>query len=143
MEWRPFNTHAFLKESKHWEEKRREILLKLEEISELPAIDNKTGIKSGKISDLTKQTAMKKIELEGELKKIDRNEEMLQYALGTLDGRERALIDGFYFSRKQRSIFVWEYGRKYGLCKDYVYAERERILKELGNRIIEKYYGAE
>ena len=143
MEWRPFNTHAFLKQSKKWDEKIKEIEQKLAEISELPAVENKTGVRSGKTSDLTQQTAMKKMELQEKLDRLKRDKEMLQYALDKLGEPDRELINGFYFSKKQRSIFVWNYGRKYGLCKDYVYSERNRVLKEMGEEIVKKFYGGE
>lgn len=143
MKWRPFNTHAFLMQSRKWDDKKKRLEEELKELPELPAIENKTGVRSGKISDLTKQTAMKRIELEEKIKEIDHNKEMLEYGLSTLGEQERELIDGLYFSSRSNSAFVQEYGYKHAMCISYVYVKRKQILNDMGDKIIEKFYGGE
>lgn len=139
MDWRPFDIKSFLKASKHWKNERERLETELKNILYLPSVTNESGVRSGNIAEPAAKTAIKTIELESKIDEIKHYEEMLDFALGKLTTDERALIDGFFYPKKTIGVFVHDYGRKHGLCKDYVYAERERILRKL-RRIIENEY---
>jgi len=143
MEWIRFDIKSFLKSSRHWKRDRERLEQELNNLLLLPSVSNESGVRSGNIADPTAKTALRSLELQAKIEEILLNETMLQYALNQLTADERALIDGFFYPRKTIGIFVHDYGRKHGLCKDYVYAERERVLEKM-RRIIEKeYYGEE
>lgn len=143
MEWRRFDIKAFLKASRHWKRDKERLQQELNNISYLPSVTNESGIRSGNIAEPAAQTALRSLELQAKLEKILLNEEMLKYAMNQLTSDEKALIDGFFYSRKSRGVFVHDYGRKHGICKDYVYAERERVLEKMRRIIEREYYGEE
>lgn len=42
MKWRPFNTHAFLMQSRKWDDKKKRLEEELKELPELPSVEPKT-----------------------------------------------------------------------------------------------------
>ena len=143
MDWRPFDIKYFLKASRHWKNDRERLQQELDEMLYLPSVTNESGIRSGNIAEPAAKTALKIIEIEDKIKEILLYEEMLDCALAELTADERTLIDGFFYPRKTIGVFVHDYGRKHGLCKDYVYAERERVLEKMKRKIETEYYGEE
>ena len=139
MEWRRFDIKSFLKASRHWKRDRERLEEELNNILYLPSVTNESGIRSGNIADPAAKTALRSLELQSKIEEISLNETMLAFALSQLTADEKMLIDGFFYPRKTIGIFVHDYGRKHGLCKDYVYAERERVLEKM-RRIIEREY---
>ena len=140
MNYIHFDTLMFLKDSKNWGKEKKRLKEVLEAMSEIPSRDNPSGVRSGKISKLTQEMALKKIEIEDKLAQIELNEEMLKYGLDTLSESDKSLVVGLYMSSKRNGIVVWEWGRKYGLNKDYVYREVHRILWEMGEKIEARFY---
>lgn len=136
MDWRPFDIKSFLKASRYWRSERERFEQELNNLLYLPSVNNESGIRSGNIAEPTAKTALRSLELQAKIEEIKLNETMLDYALGKLTADERSLIDGFFFPKKNIGAFVYDYGRKHGLCKDYVYAEREKVLDKM-RRIIE------
>lgn len=143
MEWRRFDIKAFLKASRHWKQDKERLTKELDNILYLPSVTNESGVRSGNIADPAAQTALRSLELQAKIEKIKLYEEMLKYAMNQLTADERNLIDGFFYPRKTIGVFVHDYGRKHGLCKDYVYAERERVLEKMRRTIEREYYGEE
>ena len=141
MNWRPFDTNMFLKKSKYWPMEKAKLKKELDEMPELPSTENKSGVRSGNISDMTGQMAMRRLEIEAQIEEIELYEEMLRYGLSVLSEDEKDVINGFYFDGRAIGTFVWKYGRKSGICKDYVYAKRNRALKKMGDALLKKYYG--
>lgn len=140
MNWRPFDTKSFLKASKKWDDDIKKLENELENMSMLPSVDNKTGIRSGNISDLTQRMAIRRLEIIAEIEELKLNKEMLRYGLNMLPKDSRELIHGFFFSDTPKSIFAREYGMKHGICDTYVYEERDRVLKEMGRYIESEFY---
>ena len=140
MDWRPFDIKSFLKASRHWKEDRARLEQELKDLSYLPSINNESGVRSGNVGEPTAQIAMRRLKISAEIDKISRNEEMLNTALKTLTEDERTLVSGFYYPKKMIRVFVQEYGRKHGLCKDYVYAEKDRVLEKMRRVIEHNYY---
>ena len=136
MDWRPFDIKSFLKASRYWKNEKERLEQELENTLYLPSVNNVTGVRSGNIAEPAAKTALRNLEIQAKIEEIRLNETMLDYALSKLSEDERSVIDGFFYPRKSIGVFVHDYGRKHGLCKDYVYAERERVLEKM-RRIIE------
>ena len=141
MGWMRFDIIAFLKDSKDWNNELERLKNELDNISELPSVDNPSGVRSGRTADLTPQTALRELKIAAEIEEIRLNKEMLKFAKKSLTEREKALLEGFFFSHRQKGVFVDEFGKKYGICRDYVYDERDKVLKKMQNIIEKEYYG--
>lgn len=139
MNWRPFDIESFLKASRHWKEDKEKLKKELNDLSYLPSINNESGIRSSNTSDLTAQTAIRRLKIQAEIEEIQLCEEMLAFALKNLSEDELRLIKGFYYPKKQIGVFVQEYGMEHGLCKNLVYAKRKNVLDKLRDVIEEKY----
>ena len=135
-----FPIEDFLKESKKWKEEKDRLQKEMDNLSFLPSVDNKTGVRSGDISNLTAQIALRRLEIQAEIEDILLNEEMLRYARKRLTKDENRLIDGFYYPKKKIGVFVQEYGQEKGLGKNLVYEERARALEKMRMIIESEYY---
>lgn len=93
-----FNPDKFLRESKRWKQERKELMLELGNILELPAISN-SEVHSTNISDPTARTAERKLAITQELNRLDSYEKLLEYGLSHLTDQERAIIKAFYFDK--------------------------------------------
>lgn len=141
MKWRPFDTKSFLKASVHWEDDMKRLQKEMDDISMLPSVDNKSGVRSGHISDLTAQTALRRLQIQAEIEDIKLNKEMLRYALKILTEDERELVNGLaWLPRGDKGAFVQKYGRKYGMCDTYVREKYDRVLQKMGSAILEEFY---
>lgn len=143
MNWRPFDTHSFLKASRHWDTDIKKLDQEMDALLTLPSIENSSGVRSSNISDMTAQTALRRLKIASQIEEIQLCKAMLDYALKRLPKDERELVNGFYFSNKARKVFVQEYGRRYGMCETYVYEKKTRVLQKMGDEILREYYGEE
>ena len=143
MNWRPFDIKSFLKASRHWEEDKARLRQEMDDLSFLPSVDNKSGVRSGTPSDMTSQIALRRLRIASLIEEIELNEEMLKCALKQLTEDERRLIDGFYYPKKKIGVFVQEYGREMGICENYVYNKRNKALDKMRMIIEKEYYGEE
>ena len=141
MKW--FDIRGFLEASKGWDSKLEKLNNELNDLPFLPAVDNKSGVRSGDKSDLTYTVALKRLKITAEIEEILLNKEMLNYAFKRLTEDERELIDGFFRPKKRIGVFVQEYGRKYGMSERGVYMERSRVLDKMKRLIEEAYYEEE
>lgn len=137
---RPFDTDLLLKKSKGFDEEIQKLQKKLDAIPELPAVNNESGIRGSEPSDPTGKLALRRMELIEKINEINLYKEMLECGLSVLTDDERIVINGFYFGKKRIRSFVWEYGRKHGLCKDYVYKRKNEVLRKMGDFILKNYY---
>ena len=135
------DVEGLIKDSKTADGRLKKLREELENMPELPSVDNKTGVRSSEPSDLTAQTALRRLKILAEIEEILLDKEMLNYALKRLTEDERALIDGVYFPKKKVSIFVQEYGLKHGMCDRNVYYEKDRVLDKMEQMIHKEYYG--
>lgn len=141
MKWIRFDIVAFLKDSPNWDDEIAKRQDELDSMPELPAINNPSGVRSGNTSNPAMRMALKRLEIEAEIDELRLNKEMLNYAFKSLTEDEKTLIHGFFFSRKRKSTFVYSYGRQHGLCRDYVYNERDRVLRKMQATLEREYYG--
>ena len=140
MSYVRFDTVAFLKDSKLWGSKKARLQQELEFMSELPSVNNESGVRSGKISKPAETMAMRRMRLKEQIAELERNEEMLRYGMSTLTNDEKELVVGLYMTDRRNGIVVWEWGRKHGLNKDYVYEELRKTLREMGDKIEARFY---
>lgn len=141
MSWIKFDIKSFLKESKHWEDRIQELKAEQDALLSLPSVDNSSGVRSSEPSDMTASMALRRLKIQAEIEELELNREMLNYALKRLTEDERALVKGFYFPKKKIGVFVQEYGRERGMCKNLVYQEREATLEKMREIIEQEYYG--
>lgn len=139
-DWRPFDIKSFLKASRHWDDDIKKLQAEHDALSELPAAGNNPG-RSSEVSDLTANAALRRLEIQKKIEDIKLYKEMLDYALKMLSNEDKRLIEGFYYPRKAIGVFVWEYGREKGLCKNKVYEQREIVLQKMARTIENVYYG--
>lgn len=134
-----FNPQRFLKESKTWASKLKEIEKEIAGIPELPAIES-SGVMSSGISDLTFNTAIKRMKLENDRQYYLTCIEILDWAMSHIPSFDRELIEGFFFPKISIYNFVEDFGRDNGLCRSDVYAARREALENF-NEIISTKYG--
>ena len=143
VSWRRFDIESFLESSKGWDDDIEKLQRELDNLPELPAVSNDSGIHSGKVSDLTAQTVIKKLKIQADIEELKLNKEMLVYAVRRLSEDEIKLLKGFFYPRKPIGIFVHEYGLDHGLGKNLVYAERKKLLEKMRMLIEGEFYGEE
>jgi len=139
-DWRPFDIKSFLKASRHWDDDIKRLQEEHDNLSELPSSGNIQAGTKGSISDMTGRVALRRLEITAQIEEIMLCKEMLAFALKTLSNEDKRLIDGFFYPKQSIGSFVYDYGKEQGLNKDYVYAERERVLKKMGDVILRQYY---
>ena len=143
MSWVRFDIKSFLKESRHWKEDKERLQQEMDARLTLPSVENSSGVRSTEVSDITARTALRRLEIQAEIEDILLNEEILAYAIKRLTEDERALFNGFYRPKKKIGVFVEEYGKQHGLCRDYVYDAREAMLDKMRILIEGEYYDKE
>ncbi len=140
-DWRPFDIKSFLKASKHWDDEIKRLQDEHDSLSVLPSGSDVPSGKTGAVSDMTANAAMRRLKIVAQIEDLLLNKEILAFALKMLTEDERRLIDGFYYPKKSIGTFVYEYGRSKGINKDYVYAERARVEQKMSKVILKRYYG--
>lgn len=138
MQFVEFNPVKFLKASKKWKDKRKEIKDELDTLSELPAIES-SGVQSSNISDLTYNSAIKRIKLDNELKRIEKCIAVRDWALNSLSSFDRELIEGFFYPKNSIYMFVETFKMENALCTSDVYAARREALDAFTELITTKY----
>lgn len=141
--WHPYDIKQLIRESKFWEKREKEIRIKIADLRGLSSVNNESGVRTKEPSKITENTAIKILALEKELEEIKTDREKLSYGLSVLDNNERSLVEDMYFSHKSKGMVVWEYGRKNGINKDYVYRDLNKILTKMSAEIDRKYYRAD
>lgn len=138
-DYKHFVAEEFIKDLRNAKIRKEELLTRLSEISELPAIENETGVRSGDISDPTAKAAAARIKILIEIEEIKECEEAYEYALECLPPTEREFFldftDPFQSKRK-----VWEkWKRRFYLEDTALYGVRNRILAKFG-QLIDNHY---
>lgn len=137
--YKHFNAEEFVKSLKTLRKTRRKLVEELDAVSELPAIDNKTGIRSSTISDLTARQAIRRAEIESEIAEIDVCLSAYDYAKNKLPEGEKEVIELFFESKEPIWRGVERYTTKHYVCRDKVYRTRRIALANLGTIISNKF----
>lgn len=137
--YKHFNTEEFIKSLKTLKKTRKKLVEELEAISEIPAVENKTGIRSSTISDLTGRQALRRIEIEARISDIDLCLSAYEYAKAKLIPQEREVIELFFEPKKPIWREIEDYTAKHYVCRDKVYRTRRIALYNMGAFISEKF----
>lgn len=134
-DYKHFVAEEFIKDLPKAKARKEELLSRLRELSELPAIDNSTGIRGGDVSDPTAKQATERLKIICEIESIEECERAYDYALARLTEMEREFFldftDPFQSKRK-----VWEtWKKKYYMEDTALYNVRRRILDKFGGLI--------
>lgn len=133
-----FNPTKFLKESKKWKDKLKDIKDELDSIAELPAIES-SGVQSSSISDLTYNTALKRLKLTNEQEYLEACISIRDWALSNLSPFDRELIEGFFYPKTSIYMFVENFKIENALCTSDVYSARREALDSFTKLIVTKY----
>lgn len=134
-----FDIVSFLRDSKTWEEKKKEKQEELDAITELPGISNDSPSRSGKISDTVFNVTAQRERLEIEIFRLNTYQQALCYARKMLSEAQNEVIDVFFFKGGYIAPLVDKYGLKWGFCRDGVYKVRREALDDLTRIITERY----
>lgn len=126
-----FNAEEFIKELKRLRKEKKKLQKKLEEISELPSIDNKSGIKGTEISNPTLNQVIKREKIREKIDEIERMERAYSYAKSKLTKDEKKLLEGFFESRSPNWRFVSKWQGEHYMGSTKTYTERKRVLRKI------------
>lgn len=130
----------FIKDLKRHEKRKKKLQIMLEEMTELPSIDNKSGVRSSKISDMTANQAIRRAEILEEIEEIERCESAHRYALSQLTDEELELFNGFFNPKIPIWKFRTQWGEKHYMGDSLVYKNRKRVIEKY-TKGIKKYMG--
>lgn len=133
-----FNPVKFLKDSKKWSAKLKEIEDEISSLIELPSIEG-SGVQTSNISDMTYNLALRRIKLDNERSYYLKAIAIKDWALANLSAHDRELIEGFFYPKTSIYRFVDDYGRKYALCTSDVYSARREALENFTELLTAKY----
>lgn len=138
--YKKFTPVDFIKDLKKHKKRKQELLEKLDELTGLPSIENKSGVKSTRVSDMTANQAIQRAKIQEEIDEIERCEAAHNYALSKLSEQERKLFEGFF----EPKIPIWEFRMNWSeshyISESLVYKHRNQMLKKYAENI-KKYMG--
>lgn len=134
-----FDSEEFIKNLKKWRIEKEKYIEQLEALSELPSVDNKSGVHSSEISDPTAKQTMDRLRLEFEIEDIEWCEEAYRYGMGKLSEEERELLLMFFEPKKPIWREIEDYTEKKFISRMTTYTRRRDAIRKLNNIIEEKY----
>lgn len=142
-----FDAERFLKDLRtKGARERAKLESDLNQLSELPAIENASGIKSGETSDMTANMALKIHDIKAALADIEECERAYSILMSELDADDRAVINGFfacYLEPNKRHEPIWKYIHKVEaeeyMGKTKAYKNRRETLEKAAEIIADKY----
>ena len=140
-----FNPEEFLRKligtpsDSGWRDDKKKLQADLDSISELPSVNNITGIRGSEISEPTSTLALRRMKIQIEIDDIEMCEQAYEYAMAQLTQDERDIIKGFF----EPTMPIWKFVRKWEeehfVGSTMVYKARRLALKRFGE-IIEEVY---
>ena len=137
---RHFDTEKFIKLLKEWREEREKYLKELESMTELPSVNNPSGVRSSNISKPAETQAVRQIEIETEIADIDECIGVYEYAKAHLSPEEREVFTRFFEPTKPIWKEIDEYTHGNYTNRIEMYRRRWRILDKLDRIIEEKFF---
>lgn len=134
-----FNPEEFMKNLKGWRKEKERLQDELDSISELPSINNITGVRGSEISDPTSTQALRRMKLQIEIDDIEICEQAYEYAMTKLTQDEQDIIKGFFEPKMPIWRFVRQWEKEHFVGTTMVYKARRLALKRFGE-IIEEVY---
>lgn len=137
---RRFDTELFIKRLKEWRKDREKLITELNSISELPSVNNPSGVRSSNISKPAEAQAVRKIEIEAEIADIDECIEVYDIAKAHLTPEEKEVFNRFFEPTKPIWKEIDEYTHGNYTNRIEMYRRRWRILEKLDRIIEEKFF---
>lgn len=125
-----FDAEMFIKlVNKDWKREKKRLQMEREKFSELPAINNETGISSGKVSDLTADMAANLIYIDSEIAEIERCERLYAKCKEKLSPVEKDVLELFFEPKMPIWKAIDRYAEKNFTNRSHVYRLRRLALK--------------
>ena len=137
---RHFDTEKFVKHLKEWRKEREMYLTELEGMTELPSVNNPSGVRSSEISKPAEAQAVRRIEIETEIADIDECIGVYEYAKAQLSPEEREVFTRFFEPSKPIWKEIDEYTHGNYTNRIELYRRRWRILDKLDKIIEDKFF---
>lgn len=137
---RHFDTERLIKQLKEWRKEREKLIAELEGISELPSVNNPTGVRSSEISKPAESMAVRRIEIETEITDIDECIGVYEYAKAQLSPEEREVFTRFFEPTKPIWKEIDEYTHGNYTNRIEMYRRRWRILDKMDKIIEDKFF---
>lgn len=137
---RRFDTEKFIKNLREWRKDREKLLAELESLSELPSVNNESGVRSSNISKPAESMAVRRIEIETEITDIDECIGVYEYAKAQLSPEEREVFTRFFEPTKPIWKEIDEYTHGNYTNRIEMYRRRWRILEKMDKIIEEKFF---
>lgn len=131
-----FNAVKFLKESKHWEEEKKKLQDKLNEITEIKCIDN-SPVRSGRLHDSVADVAAEREGVKRQIERGDRCAYIWAYVNKFLEPEEKGVLE-VYFTGGNIGRKIEIFGREYGMCRSDVYSLRRQTLNKIWDLVKNK-----
>ena len=137
---RHFDTEKLIKHLKEWRKEREKYLAELEGMTELPSVNNPSGVRSSDISKPTEAQAVRRIEIETEIADIDECIGVYEYAKAQLSPEEREVFTRFFEPSKPIWKEIDEYTHGNYTNRIEMYRRRWKILDKLDRIIEDKFF---
>ena len=137
---RRFDTEKFIKNLREWRKDREKLLAELESLSELPSVNNESGVRSSDISKPAETQAVRRIEIETEVSDIDECIGVYEYAKAQLSPEEREVFTRFFEPTKPIWKEIDENTHGNYTNRIEMYRRRWRILDKMDKIIEDKFF---
>lgn len=137
---RRFDTEKFIKNLRKWRKEREKFLAELESLSELPSVNNESGVRSSDISKPVEKQSEQEIDIESEISDIDECIGVYEYAKAQLSPEEREVFERFFEPKKPIWKEIDEYTHGNYTNRIEMYRRRWRILDKMDKIIEEKFF---
>lgn len=133
-----FNAVKFLKESKHWEEEKKELQDKLNGITEIKGIDN-SPIRSGRLHDSVADVVAQRERIQEQIERIEYYQRAFNVVKKLLSEEENEIIDVFFVKDGYIHKRIRKFAREHGIRERGVYELRWKTV-ELVQKIINERF---
>lgn len=137
---RRFDTEKFIKNLREWKKDRERLLAELESMSELPSVNNESGVRSSEISKPVEKQSVQEIDIESEISDIDECIGVYEYAKAQLSPEEREVFERFFEPKKPIWKEIDEYTHGNYTNRIEMYRRRWKILAKLDKIIEDKFF---
>lgn len=135
-----FDTELFIKRLKEWKQDREKLLRELESMSELPSVNNESGVRGSDISKPAEAQAIRRMDIEIEVSDIDECIGVYEYAKAQLSPEEREVFERFFEPKKPIWKEIDEYTHGNYTNRIEMYRRRWKILAKLDKIIEDKFF---
>ena len=136
-----FNAIKFIRDSVRWGTEKEALLKRLEEITEIQAVDPATVSSGSGISDSVPTVAISRTAIEESIERLDLYINAYKFAFSHLAAEEQDAINAFFFSTGGIHHAAHEVCRKYGINYPRgIYTLRREALQHFSRLIEDNYF---